>query len=243
MKDIINIISEICSILGFIVSLFIASKLIKNSNSNNENEGEIFQGEGRQTVVKDHSATGNSSVIHNEYKDSVIYGEIDNKPVLTQKLYLISTDNITKYRQNISDLASEMVTANNNNMILSTNFVGIDFNENDTCFIGYCIKSLPLKDWRSFIEEDYCLSFEYEGTGTINEFFIEFKNCSINKKILNLKVIPTHEKQTFVIRLKDFENVIDDWKSIDEMCIVFFPNKLKEVYGTLSIHDLKIYTK
>lgn len=44
MKDIINIISEICSILGFIISLFIASKLIKNSNSNNENEGEIFQG-------------------------------------------------------------------------------------------------------------------------------------------------------------------------------------------------------
>lgn len=243
MKDIINITSEICSILGFIISLFIASKLIKNSNSNNENEGEIFQGEGRQTVVKDHSATGNSSVIHNEYKDSVIYGEIDNKPILTQKLYSISTANITKYRQNISDLASEMVTANNNNIILSTNFVGIDFNENDTSFIGYCIKSLPLKDWRSFIEEDYCLSFEYERTGTINEFFIEFKNCPINKKILNLKLIPTHEKQTVVLRLKDFGNVIEDWKSVDEMCIVFFPNKSKEVYGTLSIHDLKIFTK
>lgn len=243
MKDIINIISEICSILGFIISLFIASKLIKNSNSNNENEGEIFQGEGRQTVVKDHSATGNSSVIHNEYKDSVIYGEIDNKPILTQKLYPISTANITKYRQNISDLASEMVTANNNNMILSTNFVGIDFNENDTSFIGYCIKSLPLKDWRSFIEEDYCLSFEYERTGTINEFFIEFKNCPINKKILNLKVVPTHDKQTFVIRLKDFENVIEDWKSVDEICIVFFPSKSEEVYGTVTIHDLKICTK
>ncbi|GEM_PF-3821445 len=243
MKDIINIISEICSILGFIISLFIASKLIKNSNSNNENEGEIFQGEGTQTVVKDHSATGNSSVIHNEYKDAIIYGEIDNKPVLTQKSYPISTDNITKYRQNISDLSSEMVTANNNNMILSANFVGVDFNENDTSFIGYCIKSLPLKDWRSFIEEDYCLSFEYERTGTINEFFIEFKNCPINKKILNLKVIPTHEKQTFVIRLKDFENVIEDWKSVDEICIVFFPNKSKKVYGTVSIYDLKICIK
>lgn len=240
MKDIINMISEICSILGFIISLFIASKLIKNSNSNNENEGEIFQGEGRQTVVKDHSAIGNASIIHNEYNDSVIYGEIDNKPILTQKSYQISTANVIKYRQNISDLASEIVTANNNNIIFSANFVGIDFNENNTSFIGYCIKSLPLKDWRSFIEEDYHLSFKYEKTGTVNGFFIEIKNCFMNKKIFDLKVIPTHNKQTMDVRLKNFENVIDDWKSVDEICIVFFPNKSENAYGTVTISDLKV---
>jgi len=240
VRDIITVVSEICSVLGFIISLFIASKLIRNSRSNNNNHGEIFQGEGDPMIAKDHSAVNHSSVIHNEFKDSVIVGEPDIKPVLTESEYPIAVSNVIKYRQGIPDIASEMVSAEKNNIIISANFQNCNLKDSEVNFIGYCIKSLPLKDWRSFIDEEYSLSFDFNKTGTIDEFYVEFKNCAINKKIINLKISPQKEKQSFVLNLKDFQNFSEDWKSVDEMCIVFIPNSYNSVFGTLTVSDLKI---
>lgn len=240
LREVISIVSEICSILAFVLSSFIASKLIRNSKSNNDNKGEIIQGEGDHTIAKDHSAISNSSVVHNEYKDSVIYTDVDFKPVLTEKKYPILMTSVVKYRENIPDIASDVVSRNYNNIILSANFLECELDEEKTCHIGYCINSLPLKDWRSFIDNNFSLSFECDKTGTIDEFYIEFKNCIANKKIWKFKVAPTNEKQTLTFNFKDFKNSSEDWKSVDEMCVVFFPDKSNRVYGTVTLSNLII---
>ena len=46
--NIFNIIAGICSILGLVVSLFVASKVQKISESNNNNSGKLNQGDGVQ---------------------------------------------------------------------------------------------------------------------------------------------------------------------------------------------------
>lgn len=240
LREVISIISEICSILSFLLSSFIASKLIRNSKSNNDNKGEIIQGDGDPTIAKDHSAISNSSVVHNEYKDSVIYTDLDFKPVLKEKKYPIMTSSVIKYRENIPDITSEIVSRNHNNIILSANFLGCELSVEKEHYIGYCIKTLPLRDWRSFIDNNFSLSFDCERTGTIHEFYIEFKNCIANKKIWEFKVSLTHEKQTLTYSLKDFKNVSEDWKSVDEMCVVFFPDESDRVYRTIALSNLII---
>lgn len=53
----------------------------------------------------------------------------------------------------------------------------------ETRFIEYSFKFLPMKDWRSFIVGNYCLSFIYSCSGSIKEIWIEITN-----KVQNLKL-------------------------------------------------------
>lgn len=66
LMDIFNFIASTCSIIGLIVSLVIASKVIKFTKSNNNNSGQIHQGYGDQNVAQDHSLIGDGTLIHND---------------------------------------------------------------------------------------------------------------------------------------------------------------------------------
>ena len=50
----------------------------------------------------------------------------------------------------------------------------------------------------------------------------------------------THEEQKFVLRLSEYKDIIDDWKFVDEICFVFFPEKCIGKQGSVFISNLTI---
>lgn len=241
--DIFNIISGICSIVGLGVSLFVASKVSKITNSNNDNKGEILAGEGKQMIAKGHSAVAdNHSIIHyTDNRDAVIFGEVDEFPILTEEKYFISAKNNDRYRQGICKDACELMPLGNlGSFCFSLNFLDIVSKPEDARWIGYSIKSLPMNDWRSFVEESYKLCFQYESTGSINEFWIEITNFQLGKKVYKEKIELSKKSGKRVIEFGQFKNTIGDWKSIDEICFVFFPENCIGTFGVLYISELEI---
>lgn len=239
--DVFNLVSGISSILGLIISIFVASKVIKIANSNNNNSGVILQGNEDVEVASEHSATGSATVVHNDYRNVNISGKVDKFPELLKDKYPIDNSNIVKYYDNILPRTCNKIdTGNTDILIFSTDFVHTELHEDQVQFIGYSLKSLPMKDWRSFINENYFLVFDYEKTGTINNFNMEITNFKLGKKILQMKLPIDNEINTFRLKLSDFVAQIEDWKSVDEICFVFFLNECFNMYGTLKISSMRI---
>ncbi len=244
LMDIFNFIASTCSIIGLIVSLVIASKVIKFTKSNNNNSGQIHQGYGDQNVAQDHSLIGDGTLIHNDYTNSEIIGEIDELPTLTENEYYIYNDKCDKYSLGILDKTCEMLDINKNDIIIfNIDFSDIISSPHETRFIGYSFKSLPMRDWRSFILENYLLLFTYSCTDNIKEIWIEITNKKENLKLYKYKLELSHNKNVFSLSLNTFSNVIDIWKYVDEICFVFFPEDCIKQKGTVYITDLKISKK
>lgn len=242
--DIFNFIASTCSIISLIVSLVIASKVTKLTKSNNHNSGQIQQGDGEQNIAQNHSVIGDGTIIHNDYTNAEIIGEIDALPTLTANEYYIYNDNCDKYNLGISGKSCEMININKNDiMIFNIDFSHVISSPHETRFIGYSFKSLPMRDWRSFVLEDYHLSFTYSCTDSIKEIWIEITNKAENLKLSKFKLELSHNKNEFTLSLNTFSNVIDTWKYVDEICFVFFPEDCVGQKGTVYITDLKISKK
>ena len=237
--DIFNFIAGVCSILGLLISIFVANKVIKilNLNSNNNNSGTILQGNNKLEVKADHSVNGNGVV--NDYRNSNIIGDIDKMPDLTQRVYPVSIKQLDKYRSELSPDTCNLLEQNVN-IILELDFLNQEFYESKSQFIGYALKSLPMKDWRSFVNEGYCMIFNYEKTGTIPSFNVEITNTMLGKKIFKRNLVLDENVHTLRIDLSDFMPQIDDWKSVDEICFVFFLNECKGTCGKLKISSIRI---
>lgn len=239
--EILNIISDICSIVGVLISIFVASKIVKISRSFNKNGGEILSGDGRQTIVKGDAgafANENSVATYNNYSHANIVGELDEPPVLNLKQYPIATIP-QKYAYGIDSNASNIANINDSNTFcFSVDFITTPSLPSSNRWIGYSFKDLPMRDWRSFINKDYSLTFTYSSSGTINEIQLEIKNGTSN--LYEKKIIPSAKKQKFKLDFKNYSNTIDDWKSIKEICFVFFPNHCIGTSGMIIISDLMI---
>lgn len=242
--DILNIIESICSIIGLFVSIFVASEVVKISNFNNHNSGKLNHGEGAQKVVEQHSilADNHSNATYNDYSGATIVGDLDEPPILTETNYPIFVTEIDKYRYGISSETCELkVMKAVNTMCFSVDFKNIQAKPEDNRWIGYSVKSLPMKDWRSFVNKNYSLEFNYSAIGTIKEIWIEITNFEINKKIYKRKLELSTNEDKFTLQMGNYKGVIDDWKSVDEICFVFFPEDCIGQQGTVFIIDMSIY--
>lgn len=239
--EILNIISNICSIVGVLTTLFVASKVIKISRSFNKNAGEILSGDGRQIIVKGDAgalASENSVATYNNYSHANIVGELDEPPVLNLKQYPITTIP-KKYADGIDPSASNIAFINDSKTFcFSADFIVTPSSSSSNRWIGYSYKDLPMRDWRSFINKGYSLTFTYNSSGTIKELQLEIKNGTSN--LYEKKIIPSTEKQKFRLDFKNYSNTIDDWKSIKEICFVFFPDHCIGTSGMIIISDLMI---
>lgn len=241
--DTFNIISGVCSIIGLFVSLFIASKVWDITESNNNNSGNISLGNKTKKISKKHSvfADNNSNATLYDYSHSKIFGEIDELPVLKEKKYYISAENVDAYNLGISkDTCILTFPLELSAFYFLVDFRGVVSKPEENRWIGYSIKSLPMKDWRSFVNNNYILSFDYIRTGTIKELWIEITNCGIGKKIYKQKIDLTEQERKIEISLGNFKNTIQDWKSVDEICFVFFPEDCREQFGLIVITDFLI---
>lgn len=241
--ELFNIIASTCSIVSLFISLLIASKVLKISRANNDNQGEILCGDGTQTIVKDKAvfAENNSNATFNDYSGATINGEIDELPVLSEDKYPFIIRNAVKYNTGVaSDTCDLMILDNLNTMCFTINFSSVISKPEDSRWIGYSIKSLPMKDWRSFVNDNYCLEFTHMAAGTINKIWIELTNKHTNQKIYQSIVKLEKNKNRFILEFSNFKNIVDDWKYVDEICFVFFPQECIGTQGTIFISDLSI---
>lgn len=119
-------------------------------------------------------------------------------------------------------------------------FTSISSKPEQNRWIGYSIKSLPMRDWRSFVQEDYYLQFNYMATETIGEIHIELTNKHSNQKIYQSVMKLNDKSQQFMLRLNDYKDTIIDWKFVDEICFVFFPENCIGQKGSVFISNLSI---
>lgn len=245
--EIFNLIASVCSVVGLFVSLFVASKIQKMSNSNNGNTGALQQqqveGLGIQKTAQNHSilADNHSNATYNDYSGATIMGEMDELPLLTELYYPIHAVESDKYQEGISsDTCHMTVPPKSNTLCISVDFEKTVSKPDANRWIGYSIKSLPMRDWRSFIKENYILQFGYMATGNIKEMWIEITNLQGNKKVYKTKLQLFQKDLKFSLQLNKFTDNLSDWKSIDEICFVFFPEDCVGQKGLVFITDLSI---
>lgn len=241
--DIFNLLSGVCSILGLVVSLFVAAKVIKMSKSNNNNQGEINCGDGDQKIAKEGAAfaDNHSVATYNDYSNAVIQGEVDEPPILTENCYHIFPEEVDQYSTGIANNTCKLVAPKSaNTLCFITDFQNIVSKPEINRWIGYCIKSLPMRDWRSFVNDEYKIEFTYMSSGTINEVWIEITNKCENKKLLKEKLELCDKEKRFVLRLSKYKDVISDWKSVDEICFVFFPEDCIGAEGQVFISGMSV---
>lgn len=238
---IFNLIAGACSIFGLLISLFVASKVNKLSKSNNNNSGELQSGDGRQNIAKGNSMIvgANGSGTYNNYKGAKINGKIDQPPVLTEKTYMVIPIDVLKYKEGVSDSSCNMVIpGKSNSMCFIADFFNIASKPEMNRWIGYAIQSMPMYDWRSFVNEDYFLIFSYIATENISNIWIEMTNKKANKKIYRELLTLSSEEKEFRLSLGRYKTRLEDWKSVDEICFVFFPEECVGQRGSVFITNL-----
>lgn len=226
--EILTVVSEICSIIGVLISLIVASKVVKMSKSFNHNSGEIQNGDGEKIIVKDRSVLvkDNGKATYYDYTNANIVGEDDSPPVLEENVYPIKMSNVDFYKENIAKDTFKMVEIYHENLIiLEADFTNTYVRPEINRWIGYSIKSLPMKDWRSFVSDAFYLEFNYMAIGSIDKIWIEITNFALGKKIYKEPLALTKNKERYSLELKNFNNMIKDWQSVDEICIVAFPEE------------------
>ena len=77
-------------------------------------------------------------------------------------------------------------------------------------------------------------------TDTIKELWIEITNKNANKKIHKAKLDLSEKDIRYRLQLNDFKKTIEDWKSVDEICFVFFPENCIGEQGSVFITDLSV---
>ncbi len=107
-------------------------------------------------------------------------------------------------------------------------------------WIGYTIQSLPMSDWRTFVNEGYVLEFKYMAEGDIRYINLEIANASIGKKLCRRRLELSSEERNFSLPLGKYIKSMEDWKSVNEICFVFFPEECIGQKGSVFITDVVI---
>lgn len=241
MMDYFNVIAGICSIISLFITIFVASKVVKLSNSNNNNAGEIQTGDGVQKIAKGNSVIADGGSTYIDYREATIVGEIDEPPILTEDRYPILADESYGYSENVADSLCRMITPGNaNNYCYMVDFNSVTSKPEMNRWIGYTIQSLPMSDWRTFVNENYVLEFQYMAEGDIRYINLEITNANIGKKLCKRKLELLSDEQKFCLPLGKYIKSVEDWKSVNEICFVFFPEECVGQKGCVFITDVAL---
>ena len=190
MMEWFNVIAGISSIISLLISIFVASKVVKLSNSNNNNAGVIQTGDGVQKVAE--------------------------------------------------RLCKMITPGNANNYCFIVDFSNIISKPKRNRWIGYTIQSLPMGDWRTFVNENYALEFQYMTDWNIQCINLEITNTRIGKKLCRRKLQLSAEEQKFSLPLGKYIKSVEDWKAVNEICFVFFPEECVGQKGSVFITDVAL---
>ncbi len=239
--EIFNVIASFCSIASLVLSIFVASKVVKLCNSNNNNTGEIQTGDGVQKIAKGNSVIADEGATYYDYREATIVGEIDEPPILTENRYPILADESYGYSENVAESLCRMLTPGSaNNYWYMVDFSSVLSQPEINRWIGYTIQSLPMSDWRTFVNENYVLEFRYLAEGNIQCINLEITNASIGKKLCRRKLELSSEERKFSLPLGKYIKSVEEWKSVNEICFVFFPEECIGQKGSVFITDVTL---
>lgn len=238
--DVFNLLAGICSIVGLFVSCFTASKVYKMSNVEAGDNATIQNGE--KNIHVDSEGNSYSAGDHSIINNCQFMEQVEKEPpILEKSMYNIIPQEYDKYKEGVDGKKCNLLLiGKSNNFRLISDFSDIESHPKINRWIGFAIKSLPMYDWRSFVKEDYCLEFSYIGTDNLESMWIELTNKQLNKKVYKKCLSLSTDEKKFCLKLGEYKNRVDDWKSIDEICFVFFPEECIGQKGTTIIMDLVI---
>lgn len=83
----------------------------------------------------------------------------------------------TPYSEGINGDSCKMLAGTTrNSFMINADFSDVQAVPGISQWVGYAVKSLPIMDWRSFVEEGYTLSFRYRMSGNVSKIHVEFTN-------------------------------------------------------------------
>lgn len=228
MEDIsvIDIIECVCTVVSLILSIFAVASVVNIKKENNSSK-QI----GKTNIKADHSTVlnGSNNSLH----------VVDEKiPEIKHDIYYFNMNQegrCTPYFCNVKEDTLQ-ITTQSKEIIMKIDFTGTIVNPIETMFAGYCIKALPMNDWRGFIKENYILEFDY-----IADFSGEFQLEIGKNKMYQLPIsFKEYCRNSHKVILKNYLSTIDMWKSVGELCFVFFPKKCGYVNGSIQIFNIRI---
>ncbi len=131
-----------------------------------------------------------------------------------------------------------LTPGNANNYCFFVDFSSIVSKPEMNRWIGYTIQSLPMSDWRTFVNENYALEFQYMAEGDVRYVNLEITNANIGKKLCKRKLDLFSDERKFCLPLGKYIKSVEDWKSINEICFVFFPEECAGQKGSVFITDV-----
>ncbi len=229
---IIDIINCCCAVFSLILSVFAASSVIKIKKGNIKNR--------MLNIGKGNPQQNNVSISQSENFGNTINITGKKVPKLIENEYtfnLNQDENIILYFNQIEKTVLKSLIKLNS-VYLDIDFRNIHLNPVETPFAGCAIKSIPMDDWRGFINKNYILSFDYFSNC---ECEMQFEITSSVGKIFQQPIILKKDiPNRFTINLSDFKSVIENWDTVTEICFVFFPEKYLNTFGSIRIQNLCI---
>lgn len=235
MKEItiIDIINCCCTVLSLILSIFAASSVIKIKKGNIKNK--------MLNINKGDLQQNNLNISNSNYSGNTITNIMGKEmPKLTENEYRFDLNqdrDMALYFDKIEKTVLKFSTKLNS-LYFDIDFRNIYINPKETPFSGCSIKSIPMNDWRGFIKENYVLSFDYSSNC---ECEMQFEITStVGKVFQNSISLQKDAHGSYIIKLSDFQPVMENWENVTEICFVFFPEKCMNAFGTIKIQNLCI---
>lgn len=231
--NVIDIIECVCSVLSLIISIFAVSSVVKIKKDVYKNK--IIQ-KGKNNINNSGTATilTDESTLNQYISDKVI-------PNINKDFYEFDiTDvenNIACYNEVCKDVLKYSFI--NDTLNMDIDFTTINYVPTKIQFASYCIRTLPMTDWRGFIKENYVLEFD-----CISDFdgIMQVEIGAPAKKLYQFPLkFFSNTRINHRIYLGKYLSVIDKWDDVNEICFVFFVDNCLNSKGFVNVENMSIH--
>ena len=238
LVEVLEVLGNICTIIGCIASLVAAGFSVRVYSSNRTAGGEAIQS-GRDL-------TNTGALVNGSQNVEVNLAPKDVLPVLDRDSYKFPiTDAGCSYasQTTFGDCCRKVSGRSFAESVFVLDFESVGSGVGEDAFVGYAYKNLPVADWRSFVNEGFVFRFAYRMlTGSMPKVEVEATTVvdgSPAKFVLGT-FTPAGATQTFAVDLGQYSGVLESWRSVTEVCLVFRPSACAGCSGELVIDGMRI---
>ena len=238
LVEVLEVLGNICTIVGCIASLVAAGFSVRVYLSNRSAGGEAIQS-GRDV-------TNLGALVNGSRNVEVNFAPKDVLPVLDRDSYEFPGNDAGCSYASLPCFAGCCRKVGGRSLAGSAfvlDFRGVNPDVEKDSFVGYAYKNLPVADWRSFVKEGFVFRFAHRVcTGSIPEVEVEVTTVVDGSpaKFAFGTFAPSGEAQTFAVDLGQYAGVLDSWRSVTEVCLVFRPSGCAGCSGELVIDNMRI---
>ena len=238
LVEVLEVFGNICTIVGCFASLVAAGFSAKLYSRNQVVGGEAIQ--------SGHDVTNSGALVNGSQNVEVNLAPRDVLPFLDRVSYKFpANDAGCSYasRSGFADCCRKVSGRTFTESVFVLDFSGVSSGVEKDAFVGYAYKNLPVADWRSFVKEGFVFRFAYRmRSGSMPNVEVEATTVVDGSpaKFALGRFTPTGEAQTFAVDLGQYTGVLESWRSVTEVCLVFRPSACAGCSGELVIDDMRI---